>query len=221
MSSFVLKMIAVISMLFDHVGYIIFSQFSFMNYIGRLSFPIFAFLITEGYAHTSNLKKYFCRLFIFALISQIPYMLFAHTFSNGTSLNILFTLCLGLLSITLYEKENNKFLRILYVLICCITAHLFSYDYGWFGVVIIFIFHKFKSKKILMNSLFIVTTFINYFYKFLLYLKIEYLWIILFACLSLIPINLYNEKKGKNIKYFLYIFYPVHLILLYLLNFIV
>ena len=58
MSSFVLKIIALVTMLCDHAGYLIFDRFSFMNYIGRLSFPIFAYLITEGFIHTSNLKKF-------------------------------------------------------------------------------------------------------------------------------------------------------------------
>lgn len=221
MSSFILKIIAMVLMLFDHLGYIIFNKFTFMNYIGRLAFPIFAFLITEGYSHTSNLKKYFYRLFIFAIISQVPYMLFASTFGGGFALNILFTLILGLLAITVYEKANNKILGFVFVILCCITTQLLHFDYGWFGIAIIFIFHIFKNKKFLMNVLFIIATFINYFYKFIAYLNIEYLWIILFACLSLIPINLYNEKKGKNMKYFLYIFYPLHLIVFYLLNLIV
>ena len=66
-------MIAIVSMVFDHTGYILFKNFSWMNYIGRLAFPIFAFQLTEGYSYTKNLKKYFLRLFIFAIISQIPY----------------------------------------------------------------------------------------------------------------------------------------------------
>ena len=59
MSVFVLKLIGIISMLFDHTGYIIYKNFSFMNYIGRFAFPIFAFLITEGFIHTRDVKKYF------------------------------------------------------------------------------------------------------------------------------------------------------------------
>ena len=97
MSSFVLKLIAVISMILDHTGYVIFGSFSWMNVIGRLAFPIFAFCITEGYAHTSNLKKYFFRLLLFAIISQVPYMLFLSIFSDSLmNWNILFTLVLGL-----------------------------------------------------------------------------------------------------------------------------
>ena len=87
MSSFVLKMIAIISMFIDHIGYVIFGKFSYFNYIGRLAFPIFAFQISEGYIHTKNLKKYFLRLFLFAIISQIPFMLFHNLISTGFSLN--------------------------------------------------------------------------------------------------------------------------------------
>lgn len=220
MTSFVLKLIAVISMVCDHFGYVLFNNFSFMNYIGRLAFPIFAFSITEGYIHTKNLKRYFIRLLIFALISQIPYMLFIKTFTNGFTLNILFTLALGLFAITVYDKSKNKLLGLLSVALCAILAHFLNFDYGWFGIAIIYIFYIFKSKKIYMNLLFCLATFINYFYSYIATFRKEYLFIILFCCLSLIPINLYNGEKGKNIKYFLYIFYPLHLILLYLLTFI-
>lgn len=220
MTSFVLKIIAVIVMIFDHLGYVLFNKFSFMNYIGRLAFPIFAFSITEGYIHTRNLKKYFIRLLIFALISQIPYMLFINVFTNTFTLNILFTLVLGLFAITIYDKSKNKLLGILSVISCAVLAHFLCFDYGWFGIATIFIFYIFKNKKLYMNLAFCVTTFINYFYSYITTFKKEYLFIILFCCLSLIPINLYNGNKGKNIKYFLYIFYPLHLILLYLLTFI-
>lgn len=218
MTGFILKIIAVITMLFDHLGYIIYGEFSYMNYIGRLSFPIFAFLITEGYKYTKNLKKYFTRLLIFAIISQIPYMLFINTFSNSFSLNILFTLILGLLGITIYDKIKYKPLGIIIVILFATIANILHFDYGWFGIAIIFIFYIFKEKKLLMNLFFCIVVFINYFYNYLISLRIEYLLIILFCSLSLIPINLYNEKKGKNIKYFLYVFYPLHLIILYLLS---
>ena len=107
MTSFVLKIIALISMLSDHLGYIIFGRFSFMNCIGRLAFPIFAFSITEGFNHTKNLKKYLYRLSIFAIVSQIPFMLFMSTFTSRFSLNILFTLLLGLIAISIYDKATG------------------------------------------------------------------------------------------------------------------
>lgn len=221
MSSFVLKIIAIISMLFDHVGYTIFNKFSFMNYIGRFAFPIFAFQLTEGYSHTKDLKKYFFRLFLFAIISQIPYMLFISSHTNGFSFNILFTLILGLLTITVYEKLDNKYLGTFLVILCCIIAQCFCFDYGWFGIAIIFIFHIFKNKKWIMNLSFAIVTFINYFYKYITAFRYEYLFIILFCVLALIPINLYNGKKGKDTKYLLYIFYPLHLIVLYLVHLLI
>ena len=221
MSSFVLKIIALISMVFDHTGYIIFKQFSWMNYIGRLAFPIFAFQLTEGYSHTHNLKKYFFRLVVFAFISQIPYMLFLNLFTDNVHLNILFTLLLALFAITLYDKISNKYLGTFLVILCLVIAHFFYFDYGWYGIAIVFIFYLLKNKKLLMNLSFTLVTFINYFCKYLTSFRIEYLLIIGFCILALIPINMYNGKKGKDIKYLLYIFYPLHLLVLYLVHFLV
>lgn len=113
MSSFVLKIFAAISMFVDHLGYAIYSKFSPLNYIGRLAFPIFAFQLSEGYLHTKSKKNYLLRLFLFALISQLPFTLFSSTFRNGIYLNIFFTLFLGILAIWGYEqlKEKSKLTR--------------------------------------------------------------------------------------------------------------
>lgn len=222
MSSFVLKIIAITAMLFDHLGYVVFGRFSFMNYIGRLAFPIFAFGVSEGFKYTKDLKKYFIRLSIFAIISQLPYMLFSNVIGSNTfTLNILFTLILGLFAITVYEKIDNKYLGFLFVVLLSVISHFGHFDYGWFGIAVIFIFHIFKDKKVLMNLTFIIFTVINYIYNYVTTSRIEYIFIIIFCCLSLIPINLYNGKKGKDIKYLLYVFYPLHLVILYLLNFFI
>ena len=97
MSSFVIKCIACITMLLDHIKYSgpIFQNF-LTEYFGRLSFPLFAFLASEAYYHTSDLKKYYKRLFIFALISQIPFMYFRSLVGEWKMLNIMFTLILGM-----------------------------------------------------------------------------------------------------------------------------
>ncbi|MFN2363319.1 MAG: TraX family protein, partial [Halarsenatibacteraceae bacterium] len=75
MSSFQIKMVAITTMLIDHIGSIIFPEYIILRVIGRLAFPLFAFLITEGYRHTSNINRYLVRLSIFALISQYPFWL--------------------------------------------------------------------------------------------------------------------------------------------------
>ena len=112
MTSFALKIIACITMFIDHLGYAIFHKMSYFNYIGRLAFPIFAYQIGEGYVHTKNIKLYFFRLGLFAIVSQIPYMLFHSIISANFSLNIFFTLFLGLLCIYIYEKFPFKPARI-------------------------------------------------------------------------------------------------------------
>lgn len=218
MTSFVLKIIAIISMFLDHLSYAIYGQFSWLNYLGRLAFPIFAFQITEGYLHTQNLKKYFLRLVVFAIVSQIPYMLFTSTFTTAITLNIFFTLLSGLIAITIFDKCKNKYLGFLCVLLFAVISELLHFDYGWFGILVIFIFYIFKNKPIHMVISFLVAVCLKYTIM-LIQNNFYYAYYILalFTSLSIIPIALYNKKQGKNAKYFFYIFYPVHLLLLYLL----
>lgn len=223
MTSFVLKIIALITMACDHIGDGIVHKFSFWNVIGRIAFPIFAFQISEGYKHTKDLKKYFIRLFIFALISQIPFMLFLSTFSPDThKLNIFFTLLLGLGSIALYDwcNQQHKVLGVLSVTTMMAIAHFTKCDYGWYGVAIIFLFYLFKENKLWMNLSFIVVTAVKYLQYYFMAPSMVYSYIYMFlgVCSSLLFINLYNGKKGPGMKYFLYIFYPAHLLILYFIN---
>ena len=87
MTSFSLKIIALITMFLDHISYPIFGGFSYLNLIGRIAFPIFAFQISEGFIHTKNVKKYMLRLLLFAFISQIPFQLFHFKFVNPNSIS--------------------------------------------------------------------------------------------------------------------------------------
>lgn len=220
MSSFLLKIIACITMFIDHVGYLIFNgHFSFMNFIGRISFPIFAFQISEGYTHTKNLEKYIFKLFIFALISQYPFMLFHGLISAEPSLNIFFTLVLGLICIIIYDKISYKFVSIIFSIgIACISEFM-QCDYGFYGVIIILLFYVFKNNKFLMSLSFILCTITKYAINIIKYGNL-YIYSLLCICtiLPILFINLYNKKQGRKIKYFLYIFYPAHLLLIYLLS---
>ena len=233
MSAFVLKLIAVITMTCDHISYLIFGHFSFLNYIGRIAFPIFAYQITEGYVHTSNLKKYFLRLLIFAVISQIPFMLFHTMVSKGFHLNIFFTLLLGLLSILIYDKLNKmeynkklthisyQILGVAIVLAISFLASFIKCDYGYFGVLSIFIFYLFRNHKLFMNLGYITLVIFYYSKKLFFYFHTTYLLLTICTILPLVFINLYNHKKGKDTKYFLYLFYPLHLLVLWAINFTV
>ena len=231
MSAFMLKIIALISMLCDHSSYVIFGGFSFLNYIGRLAFPIFAFQISEGYIHTKNLKKYILRLSIFALVSQIPFMLFRSEFFSSFALNVFFTLLFGLLGIIAFDFLNkmefkNKYIHYFYNFLGLFSVAIFAFvseflhcDYGYFGVLVIFLFYIFKKNTLLMNLSFILATFI-YFLKNLMQPQLFTIYFSLFmcTCFPLVFINMYNNKKGKDTKLFLYLFYPIHLLILYAIH---
>lgn len=218
MSSFVLKIIALTTMFCDHLGYCIYGKLSWMNYIGRLSFPIFAFQISEGYIHTKNVKKYFLRLLIFAFISQIPFNMYEYALNIPLCINVFFTLLLGLLTIFVYDKANNKIWGLLLMILLSGIAEYFSFDYGAFGVIVVFLFYLLKENKLIMSLSFILSIAINYFMKMCLYgFNLKYILLALCAMFSIIFICLYNNKKGPNIKYLLYIFYPLHLLILSLL----
>ena len=216
MDSFVLKIIAIITMVIDHTGYIIFNRFSYFNYIGRIAFPIFAFQISEGYIHTKNLKKYFLRLFIFAIISQIPFMLFNSLITEEFNLNIFFTLLLGFASIHIYDKSKYKILGILFAILIGLVAQFSNCDYGFYGIAIIFIFYLFKNNIVIASFSFISITAIKYLvYIFKYGFFAEFLYLMFATMSSIIFISLYNGKKGKDTKYFLYLFYPIHLLIIY------
>ncbi|MBR3696893.1 MAG: hypothetical protein IKM97_01265 [Clostridia bacterium] len=104
MTVFTLKIIAVITMFLDHIKYAIPSTNSFITlYLGRLSFPIFAFLVSEGFIHTHSRPKYMFRMLLFAIISQIPFYLFVYNIVNSkTILNVMFTFEFALIRINCF-----------------------------------------------------------------------------------------------------------------------
>ena len=242
MTSFALKIVAIISMFCDHFGDALIGHFSFFNLIGRIAFPIFAFQISEGYSHTKNLKKYFLRLGIFAVISQIPFSLFSYKFMNPSTftLNVFFTLFIGLLAIYLWNKLSNKgdgafvrnfeqeghtysstfylstILRIVVVILLAYLANVLNTDYGFWGVIVIFAFYLFKDKKTVMLTSFVILCIIRYGLDIINYgFNYAYVLLCIFTAIAAIFIGLYNGNQGKKIKYLLYFFYPVHLLLLY------
>lgn len=221
LTSFLLKIIGIISMTFDHIGIAILGKFSFLNLIGRLAFPLFAFQSTEGYIHTKDFRKHILKLFVFACVSQIPFLLFSSIFSNNYfSLNVLFTFILGLCSIYLYDKSNNKFCGLSFVVLLGILAELINVDYGMYGVFLIFIFYIFKSKKLLIifSSVILMSIFyMSYIFRFPDARLIYFLYLIS-SCLAIVLVCFYNNKEGPKAKYLFYIFYPLHLVILYLIS---
>ena len=220
MTSFILKIIGIITMFSDHFGDSVLCRFSFFNLIGRIAFPIFAFQAVQGYIHTKNLKKHILKLFVFACISQIPFMLFLSTFTNSFALNIFFTFLLGMIALFLYEKSKHKIIGFLLVIFVSILGEVLQVDYGAFGILLMFVFYFFKEKKLQMTLCTIALCFAKYIPNIITIpsLYFHYLSCATFTSLSLCFILFYNQKEGPKAKYFFYIFYPLHLTLLYILH---
>ncbi len=220
-------------MLIDHIGYLIFPEIAVLRYIGRLAMPIFAFFIGEGCLYTRDRKKYFLRLFVLGLICQAVYVLEYLIMKSGDSfyLNILLTfsasivLCSAFLS-CFDESGKHKKGRANYILGLVLTVIAvicflgregiipLTFDYG-FGGIILPLFAattKDKGRKLLTFSAGLV----------LCVLSLEYSDPLLTVCalFSLFPLCFYNGKAGRaNLRYAFYLFYPVHLAVLYVISY--
>ena len=208
-NAFTLKMIAIVAMLIDHVGAILFPWVEVLRIVGRIAFPIFAFTLVEGFFHTRDVKKYMLRLGILALVSEIPFDLafFGVPFAFIHQ-NVFFTLFLGILMLYLVVSTPKDFRRVLSVLAVILIADYLHTDYGSWGILMILCYYVFREKKWLQYG---GIAAINIF-------AMGYSQV--YAPLALVPIALYNGKEGLKSKTFFYGFYPVHLIILYLISLI-
>lgn len=240
MSSFVIKLIAIITMLCDHSGDAILGRFSFLNVIGRIAFPLFCFQIVIGYKHTKNVNKYFLRLFLFGIISQIPFSLFTYLYlGRFDMLNVFFTLAIGLLAIYVLDVFPIKYkaFALIIDIVLMILAEFAQTDYGWFGVcLIICIYLFYNDKKYIQKSensvtyfnnniLFTIVFFALVLIKFSNYFAVGsyYLGIvqIIGTFFPIVFMLLYNGKKGPSMKYVFYAFYPVHLLILVAIHYMI
>lgn len=227
MTTFQIKIIAIVTMVIDHIGFFFFPQMFLLRAIGRISLPLFAWLIANGAYHTHDINAYARRIFIFAVLSQVPFFL-ANTFvtSSVLVLNVLFTLFIGLVAIKYIKKTSDKKLWIFITLICGLAGNFFQTDYGWFGVASIVSFYIFfTNKKYLILSqvgVFALSIFIqiwvNFFTHTLFPFSITTIFYELPGLFSLFFILLYNQKEGIKVKYFFYIFYPVQYVLFFLIK---
>lgn len=212
MSAFALKLIACITMVLDHMKLVIPGTQNIFTYcVGRIAFPIFAFLITQGYIHTKDLNKYTKRLAIFGFVSQIPY---AIMIKNVMVLNIMFTLLMGLFAITIYDKIKKKYISIPICLLTILVGEFINVDYGWFGISLILILYIFRDRKKILLPLYILLVILYFFIRGMLKLNPIAIAFGVGYIISIILILLYNGKQGKKMKYFFYCFYPLHMIIL-------
>ena len=198
-------------MFLDHYHYVIGGS-EILNVAGRIAFPIFAFTLSEGYVHTRSLKKYLLRLFIFAVSIQMPSVLLGYNYP----MNIFFTLFLGLLSIYIFSlKKISIILKIILIGFILFFSQKFKLDYGMYGILLIMNFNIFRDYKfkILMNFL-VLNIFNMIFPKVFDLVDTQF-----FSLISLVFIFMYNGKKGRSMKYFFYLFYPIHFFILEVIKF--
>lgn len=199
----VLKLIAIIIMIIDHVGLRLMNNNFAMRCVGRLAFPIFAYLIVEGYRHTSDINKYKLRLLIFALISEIPFNLMISTrLLYSWAQNVGFTLLIGLLTIEIIDsihKRENMVLNTVLLILMIKLSGLLNVDYGFIGIATMIIFFCIKNRVgqfILLLLLYSIKDGAILFTIPNTNINIQMQVIGAFAVLI---ISLYNNKKGKTL----------------------
>ncbi len=223
LNAFKLKLIAIGAMLIDHIAFAFIRDSSLasgriMHFIGRLTAPIMCFFIAEGYKHTRSFWRYFGRLLIFALISQVPYSLFLTGNAFSPSFNVLYTLALGLLSIYVYDNAENILTRLLFIGIIMYLS--MNGDWFFVGVSMCLLFHIFRDdllKQFLgMLVLALLVIFMTH-SPGRSSIFSSYHW----GMLMTIPLlSLYNGEKGggKYGHWLFYIFYPAHLLAIWLVQ---
>lgn len=232
-----LKLIAIISMTIDHVAWALFPNFSthpmaiIMHILGRIACPVFCYFIVQGYLHTKNFKKYFLRLIIFALISHVPYVLTSFNYIDYFSLipcfysifnqtSVLWGFACGLLLIKINDSSLKPYAKILLSILICLVS--FPADWSCVAPLIIFFMWAYKD-NFKMQMMFMVLMVCTYVIVYLFALNIVYA-ILQFGVILAIPLlYFYNGTRGSNktlnsiMKWFFYVYYPLHLLLLFLI----
>lgn len=207
LTSYQLKWIAIISMVIDHIGAVLFPGQMIWRYVGRLAFPIFCFLLVEGFCHTRDVRLYLVRLLGFALISEIPYDITFHgEILEFEGQNVFFTLSLGLILMCLFARCIEWPVKIAAVLLVMWLAVVLRTDYSFKGILLIAVFYLFREYlwvRLAGGAI----------WNFLWYGSVQG-----YGALAMIPVALYNGRQGKKMKYFFYAFYPVHLLVLFLIS---
>ena len=199
-----LKIIAMLSMTIDHLAFYYGCNnpylYELMRTFGRIAFPTFAFLLAEGFVHTRNRQKYMVSLFVFALVSEIPWLLLNHDGSH----NVLFTLLAGILGLHTIENSGNRWVTTVCITLIGLVTIFADTDYSWKGFGLVLVFYMFRGRPDLQT---------------LFGIPLMYEYGIIGILMAFSIIWLYNGERGfirgKAWKYAFYAFYPVHLMLIY------
>ena len=221
-----LKIIAALTMLIDHIGYIFFSEIDLLRIIGRISFPIFAFMIAEGCEYTKNKLRYFLTIFLLGAFCQLVYFII----DGSVYLGILITFSLSIVAIYALQNLKNAILKkkniiissLLFIVVigAIYVLNVFAHvDYHFFGCMAPFFASIFRKPKLSTSKIW-QTLDNNVLHVFMLSICLMFVWLSsgqkqIYALLAIPFLLLYSGKKGElNLKYFFYIFYPVHLAVL-------
>lgn len=199
-----LKIIALISMTLDHIGVQIFPQLTILRITGRLAMPVFAYMISEGAHYTKNRKKYLLTISLIGFLCQIVYYFAERSLDQC----IFVTFSLSLMLIYIFDKKNI-ILSLLALIACFYITQAVNIDYGFFGIMLPLLIYIGKTRN---QKLLLLTT-------GLVLVSLANSSIQWYSLLSIPLIALYNGKRGTyRIKYFFYIYYPLHLAIIYLIG---
>ena len=226
-----LKILAMVFMLCDHMWATIIHGNDWLTCVGRLAFPIFAFQIAEGYAHTRDPKAYRRRMLLWALISEIPFNLMTGGgLINPFHQNVMFTFWLSLVILNRIDRSRSRggflgwLMAVAWLALGCVLGFVCFVDYFGYGVFLTVTFYLFRGHK---TYQFVFMGLVNILWMKGLVYPVEWLgqeWLIpqqAFAMLALIPIWLYNGEQGpynKTIRRVCYAFYPTHILILSLIG---
>ena len=216
LSSFLLRMLALLSMFADHAGLALFPRIGLFRCIGRLAFPLYCFLLVQGYVHTRDLGAYARRLLLLAIVSEIPFdLLIFGRLSSGMEQNVLFSLLLSMTALWAVDHCAKEPVKAAFgVLLVFVAAMLSRVSYGWLGPALCLCFYLLRQSRA-QQALCILP--IEGVYCLSLALSgVTASWVLVSLCalFSTLPVYLYNGKPGPRHRFMSFLFYasyPLHI----------
>ena len=214
-----IELVAVVSMIIDHVGFVFFPEMIIFQIIGRLSFPLYAYLIALGYSRTKNSIIYFFRVLVLAIVSQW----FFNYLISPIKLNVCFTLSFSIISLIVFESNRiNKVLKLFLYILILFLALLLGCEYGSYGILLVLLFHLYirnqhdKTYKIYAITSIILLIIVS---MFVFSFSIIHLYSILSLPIILLSPKNIQKIKVNSIKHINYLVYPLHLLIMFLIRF--
>ena len=211
-----LKLIAMASMVLDHVGDSFFPDQVWMRVLGRIAMPVFAFCISEGFAHTHDKQRYLLRMGIFSLVSEVPFdLVTAGVPLEFSHQNIMATFFWAILGLMLFERitgegapKSREAAGFIMLAVFAMLSVLLGLDYNMLGCGLSFVFYLLRGKGLEIEAA------AGAVYHALL----RNMGIYWFGLLGFLPILSYNGQRGRGLKWLFYLFYPGHLLLIWLVR---